>query len=103
MLCTTVINAREGGKMRKGSYLRTKSMRHSVGNTPSSLVWTLSEAEVIAALSNGFDDLGTKYIVAIIFGEVKFYQECQYIDFLYLNANGVGRNKRTVKAGVCGR
>jgi hypothetical protein len=54
-------------------------VRHSVGNTPSSLVWILSETEVIAALSDGFDDLGTKYIVAIIFGEVKFYQKCQYI------------------------
>lgn len=42
---------------------------------------TLSEAEIIAALSDGFDDLGSKYIVAIIFGEVKFCQKCQYMIF----------------------
>lgn len=63
-------------KIRKSSYLRAKSIGHPVEITPSSLTRALSKTEVIAALSNGFDDLRTKCIVAIILGEVKFYQDC---------------------------
>jgi hypothetical protein len=63
----------------------------------------LGEAEIIAALCDCFNDLRAKYVVAVILGEIKFYQEMSVQDFFKFGGQILMWErdiKHTVKAGV---